>query len=293
MIRAACLLAFALPMIAAADPDPIKTRLDAAREVYQEEMKAARDRVSEWLNGREDYARKVGDKKAADRTKEEREAFASFGELPKGIPDDISKQMTAAQAAIEAAYQLAIKDYVKSQNDVAAAATERALTEVRKARWGHLELGKAEVLEGYIRLGLQSRIETRKQYTGGVDVIVIARTEKENIRLDAHRGACVIWNWEINPTELRVARPDGQETPESGSLATARVIPLKPNAWHTLKWRLTTTGMTITTDGKVVFTERKAYDLDIHTIVRLRTGTSVVDVKEFTVTPIPPPSKDK
>ena len=90
----------------------------------------------------------------------------------------------------------------------------------------------------------------------------MARTAAEDIRLRGEPGARASSSTGAsNPRELRVCRPDGSDKSESGSIATAKVAPLTPNVWHTLKWRLTEEGMQVSVDGKIVFEERKMYDL--------------------------------
>jgi hypothetical protein len=64
-----CLLSFCRRP--AADPDPVKTRLDTAQDAYRAEMKVYREKGTAWLETREGTARKSGDKKAVDRVHEE------------------------------------------------------------------------------------------------------------------------------------------------------------------------------------------------------------------------------
>ena len=71
-------------------------------------------------------------------------------------------------------------------------------------------------------------------------------------------------------------------------LATAEgVTPLKPNTWYTLKWLLTEEGMQISVDGqsRVRGTE-SAYDLTAAAPITVIAVKSVVDLKEFRVTPL-------
>jgi hypothetical protein len=150
-------------------------------------------------------------------------------------------------------------------------------------KWAHLDVGRAKVEGGFIRVPPGSALQTKEAYTGPIEVVVVARTQKNNIRLRAYNGACVIFNWERRQNELRVTRPDGNTSPESGSLATARVQPLAPNTWYTLRWRITEQGMRVSVNGKLVFSERRRYTLSARLPVVVRAEDSVVDVKSFDV----------
>jgi uncharacterized protein YeaC (DUF1315 family) len=69
-------------------------------------------------------------------------------------------------------------------------------------------------------------------------------------------------------------------------LATAQVQPLQPNVWYTLRWQLTEQGMTVSVNGKTVFSEKRQYDLSMPRPVQVGTYDSIVDVKSFTVQPL-------
>ncbi len=107
--------------------------------------------------------------------------------------------------------------------------------------------------------------------------------DRYNIRLYAGLGSCVIFNWEGNPKELRVNRPDGNDKAESGSLATAPVTPLAVNAWHTLRWRITEQGMEVWADGKSTFKETRKYNLSSQRPVTVFARDSTVDVASLVV----------
>lgn len=94
----------------------------------------------------------------------------------------------------------------------------------------------------------------------------------------------MIFNWEGNPAELRVHRPDGNEKGEGCTLANPKVTPLKPNTFNTLKWLLIPEGMTISVNGVVVFSEKKEYDLNVESKIAVVSLKSAIVVKEFRVT---------
>jgi hypothetical protein len=153
--------------------------------------------------------------------------------------------------------------------------------------WAHLIFTRANVQHDFLRIPPKSAISTKAAYTGPIEVVVVARTAKNNIRLYAFNGACVIFNWEVRRNELRVTRPDGGlKTGEGGSLATAKVQPLDANTWYTLRWLITGQGMEVYVDGKPVFSEKRAYNLSAELPVAVKAHESVVDVKSFDVKPL-------
>jgi hypothetical protein len=281
---------FLSSLLVIADDDDPKEKIFKAKEAYTAEITKLRAEVIAGFDKREEKARNKGDKKLVDEIKFNRVAFDEAEEWPADMPTELRSRLTKARAQVEAAYLTAIKDYTKAKKDDDAAVMEKDLTEFRKvAFWSLLDLSKAEVKEGFFRIPLNTLVTTQKPYKGGVEITLNARTEAENIRLHAHRGAAVIFNWEIKPTELRVCRPDGKEEfLESGSLATAKVTPLKPNTYYTLKWLLTPQGMAISVNGQVVFIEKKEYDLDGETKIAIGACKSKVDIKEFKVMRIVP-----
>ncbi len=289
MIRVAVVLVGFVASACAAwadDKDPVKEKLFAAKVAYDKELREYRKQAEEWFDKQEDAARNDGNKKLVDQIKVDRKVFDEDGELPRSAPAVLKQRPGAARKTLETAYGEAIKAYTRDKKDDEAAAVEKArLDFLLKEKWRHVDLANATIQDDYVRISPQTSLPTIRKHAGRVEIVVVARTESENIRLDAPRGAVVIFNWEVNPRELRVCRPDGTDKPESGSIATAKATPLKPNTWYTLRWQLTEEGMQISVDGKTVFEERKKYDLSATGAIAVRSGKSIVDVKEFRVTP--------
>lgn len=154
-----------------------------------------------------------------------------------------------------------------------------------KKRLSHIDLSTVEVLDDFVRLKPGTQMRTKESYSGPIEVVVIARTEKYNIRLHAFNGARLIFNWEQRWGEFRVHRPDT-------SLATARNQPLDPNIWYTLRWRITDQDMEVSVDGKIVFSEKREYNLSAKNPVEVVTIESVVDVKSLDVRPLKTPKQD-
>jgi hypothetical protein len=143
------------------------------------------------------------------------------------------------------------------------------------------------VMPEYLRIekgrnGLESinEVRTKEGYSGGIEITVVARTEKNNIRIFGPQSSSVIFNWEINPRELRIERPNG------GDVATAVVEPLVPGKWYSLQLRVAKAGMEIRIAGRIVFSEARKYDLSTKSTVAVKSYDSDIDVKSFVVRPI-------
>lgn len=152
--------------------------------------------------------------------------------------------------------------------------------------WGHLDIADAAVEEGFLHLERGKSIATRAPYSGPIDVYAVARTTGRNIRVNAFNGAGVILNWEVNPSELRVHRPDGNEGPFSGSVATAAMRPLRPWRWYKLHWRVTRESILVSIDGKTVFKEKVKLKLDHSSKVSIFSYDDPIDVQNFVVNAI-------
>jgi hypothetical protein len=156
--------------------------------------------------------------------------------------------------------------------------------------------GGVSIQDGFVRLTSQprtlARVGTKQIYTGDLDITVVARTNHQNIRIAAFAKAEVIFNWELNPSQLRVHRPDASKT-------GVNVEPLATNTWYTLRFVIAKNNMSVFVDGKRVFEEKGTYDVSGEFPVRVYTQMgSVVDVKSVVVVPAtpikeaPPPVKE-
>jgi hypothetical protein len=74
---------------------------------------------------------------------------------------------------------------------------ERKMPEAPRPDWSHLDISHAKVQDEFLRINRWEAISTKRPYSGPIEVTVVARTEKENIRLHAFKGAAVIFNWEV------------------------------------------------------------------------------------------------
>ena len=156
----------------------------------------------------------------------------------------------------------------------------------KAAAWDHLDIRQAKVKDDFLRLQKRLMITTGQAYAGPIEIHLVARTEKNNIRLHAFQTARLIFNWEAKPDELRIHWNDGKGGTNSGSHSSAfEWGPLKPNTWYDLTWRITDKGMKVFVNGKEIFSELKKQNLNIRGPVTVHAMDSVIDVKSLTVRP--------
>jgi tRNA A-37 threonylcarbamoyl transferase component Bud32 len=116
-----------------AETDPIKAKLDKAREAYAAEYEKLRQGLLDSFQEKEDAARKDGNKKVVDQVKAEREAFMNRNQLPRVVPSAAYEQgLKKAAVSMEAAYDVAVKEYTKAKEDDKARAVEDELKQFKK-----------------------------------------------------------------------------------------------------------------------------------------------------------------
>lgn len=115
--------ALVLAMVATtrADDDPIKTKLEGARKDYDSKVEKYNKAINDWLDKKEETARKAGNKATVDQIKTQRESFQDTGMLLTNPPPDVQKILTDAQKAYEATLVAGVKDYTKAKKDAEAA----------------------------------------------------------------------------------------------------------------------------------------------------------------------------
>ena len=97
---------------------------------------------------------------------------------------------------------------------------------------------------GIVVLKAGDRIKTPETFTPPVVFRIVAQTEKNNVRL-AYAAEHIIFNWELNRTELRVhgGPPDGHHKAGAGQ------IPI--NTWVTIDLLVRPRLMAISVDGQL------------------------------------------
>jgi WD40 repeat protein len=163
--------------------------------------------------------------------------------------------------------------------------------------WRHLDATEGIGRGESIHLDPGRCLFTRRWYKGGIDITVVARTTKNNIRLTAGAGARVIFNHEGTWPAMEFNRPDNPTCDGrgggSGSVAKTNPKTLTTDEWHTLRWLLTPTGTKVWADGELVLQAEEGYDLSTVRPVGVCSTDSPLDVKSVVVKPVPATPKDK
>jgi hypothetical protein len=158
--------------------------------------------------------------------------------------------------------------------------------------WGQLDVWEAKPERDYLHLDANACVFTRRWYRGGIDVTVVARTAKTNIRLAAGEGGLVIFNHEDDKGGIRVHRPDNPKCEGRGFTAGSEVgrapDKLVPGQWYKLRWQLTPTGTKVWVEDKLVFEKEETFNLSAARPVAVCAHVfSGIDVKSIVVKTVP------
>ena len=111
--------------VAADDAEAVREKLFQAKKEYDSDLRKYKQAGADWLEKREDEARKAGNIKMVDRVKDERAIFEKTGELPQLAPNALRETMGAARTKLDKAYTAAVKQLLQLKMDEAAAALEK------------------------------------------------------------------------------------------------------------------------------------------------------------------------
>jgi S1-C subfamily serine protease len=142
--------------------------------------------------------------------------------------------------------------------------------------WRGLQVVRSTVMDDFLRISPGGQALTAEEYAGPIEIAAKARTDSTNIRLYAHGKSLVIWNWELNQSELRVHRPDG-------TIASAPTTPLVTNRWYNLRWVIHSNEMSVYVDDRLVFKEVGSYALDSAFVRIAGSHGSTIDIESLTV----------
>ena len=133
---------------------------------------------------------------------------------------------------------------------------------------------KVTVLKG------ASRLNSHQAYRPPVEITVVAKTDSTNLRL-AYAADQIIFNWEGNPSQLRVdgGPANGLHQSGAGSIPVGKYV--------TIKWVVTTTHQAIYVDGRLRFEHHGDYSQIVRPVTVFPANGSVVTVKSMRVRPIP------
>ncbi len=143
-------------------------------------------------------------------------------------------------------------------------------------------MNNVEVVKGAEGVTLISKgewpyIETAKSARPPLVIRTRAKTELNNIRLYYGVVGRVIFNWELNPAELRVHDPlTGKLTALGGKGM------LTTKEWHDIVWEISTNAMKITVDGDIRY-EGKGYYSGLSGFPGIGPADSPLTVSSFAV----------
>ncbi len=91
----------------------------------------------------------------------------------------------------------------------------------------------------------EGEMATDQEYSPPFTLRVVAQTDLTNIRLHFAGRGWVVFNWEVNPSELRYLDPrDGHVTPVPGQGK------VEPNVWQDIQWVVETNGSSVFVNGQ-------------------------------------------
>ena len=113
--------------------DKIATRLEKARETYQEKIEGLAKQVQSKIDAAKAQATKLGNKAMLDVLENDEKLFREAGSIPflVATPDLIEKRDQARQALLQVLNK-SVSDYTKAKNRFSAAAIERELEETKQ-----------------------------------------------------------------------------------------------------------------------------------------------------------------
>jgi hypothetical protein len=139
------------------------------------------------------------------------------------------------------------------------------------------------VFNKHIVLKGNQRFRSPQPLRPPLEITLVAKTDSTNLRM-AYAADQVIFNWEINPTELRVdgGPGNGQHQPGAGHIPT--------NQYVTIKWLVTLTNQAIYVNKVLRFQHAGDYSQINRRVTVFPANGSTVTVKSLTVKRVANPS---
>jgi hypothetical protein len=128
-------------------------------------------------------------------------------------------------------------------------------------------------------MGQGDSIITGATFKPPVEITLVAKTDSNNIRM-GYAANQIIFNWELNPQQLRVDGGPADKKHKAG----AGSIPV--NEYVTIKWLVTPQKQSIFVNGELRFEHEGDYS-DIDNPVKVFTHKARITVKSLEVKPLP------
>ena len=141
-------------------------------------------------------------------------------------------------------------------------------------------LYNTDVNAGWISLEGDCVAMSSMGYRPPIEITVVAKTDSTNLRL-AYAADQIIFNWEINPSQLRVdgGPADGLHKDGAGQIPKGKYV--------TIKWVVTTTHQSIYVNGQLRYRHDGDYSQIVRRVSVFPANGSTVTVRSMTVKPIP------
>jgi hypothetical protein len=138
------------------------------------------------------------------------------------------------------------------------------------------EITKPVVLTG------STHFTTRQAYRPPVEIKIVAKTDSTNLRL-AYAADQIIFNWEMNPSQLRVdgGPANGLHKDGAGLIPTGKYV--------TVKWVVTLTNQAIYVDGALRYEHQGDYSQINRPVSVFPANGSTVSLRSVTVKPLANP----
>lgn len=203
--------------------DPILARLEAAKAEHAKAIDEARTRLMAAVDARLKTLTGKGDLKAVESVTEIRKSLEDDGQLPDGVTDPFVRNAVTtrdraaglANTKLQRAFEEAIRDYTKASKLDEAKAVQAEFESFLELS---VKLPPAAIIPGPARLenGIyhiggtdESRLRTKRSYSGPIEVTAVVQTKGTSVRLYAYSDARLVVNWEKNGNQLIVELPGG------------------------------------------------------------------------------------
>jgi hypothetical protein len=115
------------PAMSYGNEDLIAAKLQKSIELYEAAIEKNNAAVIASFDKREADARRKGDRAQVDQVSKERIAFHEKNIRRQSLPKSVTTRFIAARSELESAYETAIKNYTKANEDEKALATQEEL----------------------------------------------------------------------------------------------------------------------------------------------------------------------
>ena len=149
-------------------------------------------------------------------------------------------------------------------------------TKAVPASWqAHMSPNSITSSHGIVLQG-DDRLSTPKTFRPPVAISIVAKTDSNNLRL-SYAADQVVFNWEVNPTQLRMdgGPADGLHKDGAGAIPAGKYV--------TIRWVVTPRHQAIYVDNELRFEHSGDYSGINHAISVFPAVGSIVTVKSITV----------